>query len=274
VISIKGHEVARFELPKDHDLAIANEPDLPKIEGIATTEPSFGMPAVWTPSVRSLQARNSGYSVVDPISVLSTHLMEVVRRHAHELFGLQEMRKLLDLVSVDQPKVVEEIVPKQLSLAVIHRVFQNLLRERISIRDAASIIEAAGEASFTTKNVVLITEYVRHALRRSIVEPYLDRDDALRAYTLDGALDQSICTSVQHGDISSQFAIAPNALRDLIQKIQSTVGTPSLPVAVLVSAGARHFLQQAAESVMKNVSFLSYNDVPPATRVINLGVIR
>ncbi len=273
-ILIKGHEVSRFELVQGCDLAIANESDIPRIEGTGTKEPSFGMPAIWTPSARSLEARSTGYTVVDHVSVMCTHLMEVVRQHAHELFGLQEMKKLLDLVAAEHPKVVEEVVPKLLSLAVTHRVFQNLLRERISIRDATTILEAAGEAAITTKNVVLITEYVRQAIRRSVVEPFLDRDENLRAYVLDSALDEAVYSSVQHGELTSQLAMAPNLVREFITKIQEKVGAPSTPVAVLVSSGARYFLQQLAESTLKNVFFVSHGDIPPATRVVSLGVIR
>jgi flagellar biosynthesis protein FlhA len=273
-IFIKGHEIARYELKQGCDLAVANEPDLPQLEGAETKEPSFGMPAIWTPASRSLEARTTGYTVVDHVSVLCTHLMEVVRAHAHELFGLQEMKKLLDLMAVEHPKTVEEVVPKLLSLSVVHRVFQNLLRERVSIRDAVTILEAAGEASLTTKNAVLVTEYARQAVRRSVVEPFLDRDENLSAFLLDAALDDSLSGAVQHGEITSHLALAPNTIREFMNRVQEKVGSPATPVAVLVSSGARYFLQQLAESTLRNVFFLSHSDIPPATRVVSLGVIR
>lgn len=273
-ILIKGHEVARFELKQGCDLAVANEPDVPALEGTPTKEPSFGMPATWTPSTRSLEARSAGYTVVDHVSVLCTHLMEIIRAHAHELFGLQEMKKLLDLVATEHPKTVEEVVPKLLSLSVCHRVFQNLLRERVSVRDAVTILEASGEASLTTKNVVLITEYARQAIRRSVVEPFLDQDENLTAYVLDASLDDTLANSVQHGEVTSHLALAPNVLREFMNRVQEKIGTPATPVAVLVSAGTRYFLQQIAESTLKNVFFLSHGDIPPATRVVSLGVIR
>jgi len=273
-IFIKGHEVARYELKQGCDLAVANEPDLPLLEGSETKEPSFGMPAIWTPSTRSLDARSTGYTVVDHVSVLCTHLMEVVRTHAHELFGLQEMKKLLDLIAVEHPKTVEEVVPKLVSLSVVHRVFQNLLRERVSIRDAVTILEAAGEAALTTKNVVLMTEYSRQAIRRSVVEPFLDRDENLNAYLLDAALDDSLSGSVQHGEITSHLALAPNIIREFMNRVQEKVGSPATPVAVLVSSGTRYFLQQIAESTLRNIFFLSHSDIPPATRVVSMGIIR
>src|SRR5215813_7077175 len=131
------------------------------------------MSALWIPAERADKARNAGYTVVDSVSVLGTHLSELIRRHAYELFSRQDAKKLLDRVAVENPKVVEDLVPKLLPLAAVQRVLQNLLRERVSIRDGVTILEALGEAAATTRNPVLLTEYVRQALRRTIVKPYL-----------------------------------------------------------------------------------------------------
>ena len=149
----------------------------PPLAGQATREPAFGM----TGMVDSLRSRRSargsaGYTVVDPVSVLGTHLAELIRRHAHELFSRQDAKKLLDRVAVENPKVVEDLVPKLLPLATVQRVLQNLLRERVSIRDAVSILEALGEAAASTRNPMLLTEYVRQAIRRTVVKPYLKPD--------------------------------------------------------------------------------------------------
>ena len=146
----------------------------PKIEGIATKEPAFGIPAVWVSSENIDAARKAGYTIVDATSVLGTHLGELIRRHAHELFSRQDAKKLLDRVAEDNPKIVEDLVPKLLSFAAVQKVLQNLLRERVSIRDAASILEALGEAALITKNTTLLTEYVRQAVRRQVVKPYLN----------------------------------------------------------------------------------------------------
>ena len=137
------------------------------------------------PTDRAERARNAGYTVVDGVSVLGTHLSELVRRHAHELFSRQDAKSLLDRVAVEHPKVVEDLVPKLLPLAAVQRVLQNLLRERVSIRDAVSILEALGEAAATTRNPVLLTEYVRQAIRRTVVKPYLNRAGELPAWFLD-----------------------------------------------------------------------------------------
>ena len=139
-----------------------------------TKEPAFGMTGWWVPAEQAERAPARGFTVVDPVSVLGTHLAELVRRYAHELFSRQDAKKFLDRVAAEHPKVVEDLVPKLLPLATVQRVLQNLLRERVSIRDSVTILEALGEAAVTTRNPVLLTEYVRQALRRMVVKPYLN----------------------------------------------------------------------------------------------------
>ena len=162
------------------------------LEGQATREPAFGMAALWIPAARAGRARNSGYTVVDTVSVLGTHLAELIRRHAHELFSRQDAKRLLDRVGIENPKVVEDVVPKLLPLATVQRVLQNLLRERVSIRDAVSVLEALGEAGASTRNPVLLTEYVRQAIRRAVVKPHLNRAGELPAWFIDPAIEQTI----------------------------------------------------------------------------------
>jgi flagellar biosynthesis protein FlhA len=146
LMAMKGAELARYELPQGCELAIPAAQNAPKLEGQPTREPAFGLPALWISSNSGEKARNSGYTVVDPLSVLGTHLAEIIRRHAHELFSRQDAKKLLDRVAADSPKLVEDLVPKLMPLATVQRVLQNLLRERVSIRDGVSILEALGDA--------------------------------------------------------------------------------------------------------------------------------
>ncbi|HVP46839.1 MAG TPA: flagellar biosynthesis protein FlhA, partial [Bryobacteraceae bacterium] len=173
-ISLKGVEIARYEVPQGCDLAIPAGKTAAPVSGQATREPAFGMPAWWIPSDQAERARRANYTVVDAVSVLGTHLAELIRRHSHELFSRQETKKLLDRVAADNPKVVEELTPKLLPLATVQRVLQNLLRERVSIRDAVSILEALSDAGASTRNPILLTEYVRQAIRRTVVKPYLN----------------------------------------------------------------------------------------------------
>ena len=274
VISLKGAEVARYELPAGCELAIP----VGKVEappgGKQTKEPAFGMTGWWVPAERAEAARRSGFTVVDPVSVLSTHLAEIVRRYAQELFSRQDAKKFLDRVSLEHPKVVEDLVPKLLPLATVQRVLQNLLRERISIRDSVTILEALGEAGATTRNPVLLTEYVRQALRRTVVKPYLNNAGDLPAYLLDPAIEQTVEGSVQHGEQNSHLTLAPPAIRDLLDRIGKKVGNPEAPVVAIASSGARCFLRQMVEPTMRNLFFLAHNEVPVEVKIVSLGVIQ
>ncbi|HWB87410.1 MAG TPA: flagellar biosynthesis protein FlhA [Bryobacteraceae bacterium] len=274
LISIKGVEVARYELPQGCELAIPAGQADPSLEGQATREPAFGMAALWVPNERAERARNSGYTVVDGVSVLGTHLSELIRRHAHELFSRQDAKKLLDRVSVENPKVVEDLVPKLLPLATVQRVLQNLLRERVSIRDAASILEALGEAAGATRNPILLTEYVRQAIRRSIVKPYLNRAGDLPAWFIDPAIEQTIESAVEHGEQNSHLALAPQVIRDILNRVSSRVQTPEAPVVAITSSGARYFLRQIVEPSLPNLFFLAHNEIPPGLRVQSIGNIQ
>jgi len=274
VISLKGVEIARYEMPQGCDLAIPmGKPSAP-VAGQATREPAFGMPAWWIPSDQSERARRANYTVVDLVSVLGTHLAELIRRHAHELFSRQDARKLLDRAAIENPKVVEELTPKLLPLATVQRVLQNLLRERVSIRDAASILEALSEAAASSRNPILLTEFVRQSIRRTVVKPYLNASGDLPAYFVDPSVEQAVESSVQHGEQSSHLTMAPQAIRDVLNRIQQKIGSPETPVVAVTSAGARYFLRQMAEASMANVAFLSHNEVPVEVRVISQGLIQ
>jgi flagellar biosynthesis protein FlhA len=274
VISIKGAEIARYELPQGCELAIPSGKGDVKIEGQATREPAFGLPALWISSESTERARNSGYTVVDPLSVLGTHLAEVIRRFAHELFSRQDAKKLLDRVQQDNAKVVEDLVPKLLPLATVQRVLQNLLRERVSIRDAVSILEALGEAAGATRNPVLLTEYARQAIRRTVIKPYLNRGGDLTAWFLDPSIEQAVESAVEHGEQNSHVNLAPQTTREILDRIAKAVGKVDTAAVAVTSSGARYFLRQIVEPSNLNLYFVSHNEVPAGTKVMSLGVIR
>jgi len=273
LILLKGVEISRYELPQGCELAIPTGQGQVSLEGQTTREPAFGMSALWIRSEHAEHARNSGYTVVDPVSVLGTHLSELIRRYAHELFSRQDAKRLLDRVAVEHPKVVEDLVPKLLPLATVQRVLQNLLRERVSIRDAASILEALGEAAAATRNPVLLTEYVRQSLRRAVVKPYLNRADELPAWFIDPGIEQIVEAAVEHGEQNSHLTLAPQTMRDILQRLAGRVGSPETPAVAITSAGARYFLRQMSEPVIPNLFFLAHNEVPPGMRVQTLGTV-
>jgi flagellar biosynthesis protein FlhA len=271
VISLKGVEVSRYELPQGCELAIATSAASAPIEGQATRDPAFGMNAFWIPAERAERARHTGYTVVDSVSVLGTHLSELIRRYAHELFSRQDAKRLLDRVAVEHPKVVEDVVPKLLPLSTVQRVLQNLLRERVSIRDAVSILEALGEAGGSTRNPVLLTEYVRQSIRRAVVKPYLNRAGDLPAWFIDPSIEQAVESSVEHGEQNSHISLPPQQIRDLLNRISARIQQPETPVVAITSSGARYFLRQLGEPTLPNLFFLAHNEVPPGLRVQSLG---
>jgi flagellar biosynthesis protein FlhA len=273
VLLIKGGEAGRFELKQGCELAIPT-PRATGMDGLATQEPAFGLQALWVSADRSEAARAAGYTVVDALNVLGTHFTELIRRNAHEIFSRQDAKAFCDRVAQDAPKAVEELVPKMLTLATVQRVLQNLLREQVSIRDGLSVIEALGEAAPTTRNPVLLTEYVRQAIRRTLVKPLLTETGELKAYFLDPSLEHAVESSVEHSEHNSVAALAPQVARDLITKLQRQVENPQTAVAVIASATSRYFVRQLVESTMPNVSILSHNEVPGGLRVQSLGLIQ
>ena len=271
LISLKGVEIARYELAHGCEMAIHAGQNPPKINGIATKDPAFGIAAYWVAQENVEAARKAGYTIVDATSVLGTHLGELIRRYAYELFSRQDAKKLLDRVSEENPKIVEDLVPKLLSVAAVQKVLQNLLRERVSIRDAVSILEALGEGAAITKNNTLLTEYVRQAIRRQVVKPYLNDTGDLAGYFADPALEREIESAIEHGEAASHLNLAPNAVRSILDRLLKKGQDASM--VLLTSSASRFFLRQIAETSMPNVTVLSHAEIPAGVRVISLGVV-
>jgi flagellar biosynthesis protein FlhA len=273
-ISIKGVEVSRFELPQGMDLAISPGEGAVPINGAPTREPAFGIAAFWVTSENAEAARRAGYTVVDSTSVVGTHLGEVIRRYAHELLSRQDARKLLDRVAEENPKAIEDLVPKLLPLVAVHKVLQNLLRERVSIRDSVTVVEALGEAAGITRNTVLLTEYVRQSIRRLLVKPQLNPQGDLAAWIVDSPLEQAIESAIEHGESSSHLNMSPQRIRDVLDRVAAQVGPPENPAVVLASSGSRYFLRQITEASLPNLTVFSHGEIPPGVKVIALGTIR
>jgi flagellar biosynthesis protein FlhA len=272
VILLRGIEIARYELLQGHELAISSGNPDRTLQGKATHDPAFGLPAIWIRHDQADSARSSGYTVVDAVSVIGTHLTELVRRHAHELFTRQDTKTFCDRVAQDNPKVVEDLVPKMLPLATVQRVIQNMLRERVPIRDAVGILEALGEVAQTSKNPVLLTEYVRQSIRRGIVKQLVNAQGELPAYMLDPTIERAIEASVEHGELNSILTLAPDAVRDILARLARKIEKNESAV-VIASAGSRHFLRQLVEATFPNLTALSHNEVPPEVKVRSRGVI-
>jgi len=272
VIQMRGTEIARFELLQGHELAIPSGNSDPSLQGKTTTDPAFGLPAIWIRPDQVDRARSSGYTVVDATSVIGTHLTEVVRRHAHELFTRQDAKVFCDRVAQENPKVIEDLVPKLLPLATIQRVLQNMLRERVPIRDGVGILEALGEAAHSSKNPVLLTEYVRQAVRRAIVKQVLNGQGEVPAYLMDPSIERAIESAVEHGEMNSVLTMAPEGIRDILGRLGSQIAKAESAV-VITSSGSRYFLRQIVESSMPSLTVLSHNELPTDVKVRSRGVI-
>jgi flagellar biosynthesis protein FlhA len=275
VVLLKGAEIARFEMIQNCDLAIhSGGGTAPPLEGIAAKEPAFGIPAVWIRSEKADHARSQGYTVVDAVSVLGTHLAELIRRHASELLSRQDTKNILDRVTEENPKVVEDLVPKLLPLSTVQKVFQNLLRERVSIRDAVTILESLGEAAAMTKNPILLTEYSRQAIRRMLVRPYLNPAGDLPAFFVDSQIEQAIERAIEYNEQSSHLNLPPQKIREILDKVTRAAGSNDSPMAVVTSSSARFYLRQMIEAQIPNLSVLSHNEIPSGVKVVSMGLIQ
>ena len=273
LILLKGSEIGRYELLPGCELAIPTNKADKNFPGEATREPAFGLPALWVPADKVDAARLAGYSVVDAVNVMGTQLSELVRLYSGELFSRQDAKTFCDRVAQENPKLLEDLVPKLLSLGSIQKVLQNLLRERVSIRDGVSILEALSEAAGTARNPVLLTEYTRQAIRRQVVKPYLNPKGELPAYFLDSSVEQTIESAVQHSEQNSILALSPQVVREVLTRLERKIERREVPVVIVTSSGARYFLRQMVEAQMPNIFPVSHNEVPAGVKILSLGTI-
>lgn len=275
-IKIKGNEVAQGELFLDQYLAMSPGIDDDSIEGISTVEPAFGMPALWITEDMKSRAELSGYTVVDPPSVVSTHLTEILKKFAHELIGRQETRQLVEHMKESHPALIEEITPDPLSVGDIQKVLSKLLKEKISIRNLPIIFETLADFGKMSRDVDLLTEYVRQSLSRQISKQYSQGNEALKVITLGGSVEKKIADHVQqteHGNYLSLNPADSQLLFDLISKeVQQSNGFGQTPV-ILCSPAVRMYVRQLLERYLPDLAILSYNELEPELEVQNVGVV-
>jgi flagellar biosynthesis protein FlhA len=277
VISMRGVEIARWEMLERRLLAISSEISPPQIPGRATREPAFGVSAVWIEPGLQNQALAAGYAVVDQTSVLATHLTEVIKQNAHELLTRQETKRLLDRLSESHPKLVEELVPKMLSLGEVQKVLQQLLREQVSIRDLATILETLLDASGSSKQVVPLVEAIRQALGRALVRPHLGAEGELKVVTLDGKIEDELnqAFSAPVGSTAGS-ELQPNFVRRILDGLRHLAGE-QLAIAspvLLCTSPARFHLRRMLEPFIPKIVVLSPLEIPPRIPVQSVGVVR
>ncbi|PHR29434.1 MAG: flagellar biosynthesis protein FlhA [Desulfotalea sp.] len=272
--SLKGVKIAESEILPGHFMAMDPGMVTETITGLATTEPAFGLPAIWISSDKKDRAQIAGYTVVDCTTVMATHISEVIKQHSHELIGRQEVQGLLDNLATKYPKLIEELVPTILSLGTIMRVLQNLLKEAVSIRDLRTILETMADWAPSTQDTDVLTEYVRHALSRSISND-LAIDGVIPVITLSKQVEESIQKAIQHKDKGSYLAIDPN----IAQKILDAVGE-AIPLfdsgsraAILAAPQIRPYVRSLTERYYPAVTVISHNEITPSLKVRSLGTV-
>ncbi|GAB4302619.1 MAG: flagellar biosynthesis protein FlhA [Desulfuromonadia bacterium] len=248
-----------------------------EVPGTRTTEPVFGLPAVWIRPEDRERAQIAGYTVVDNTTILATHLSEVIRRHAHELVGRQELQQLLDNLAATAPKVVEDLIPGILNLGTVLRVVKNLLKEGVSIRDLRAILETLADYGSITKDPEMLTEFVRQALARSIVDPLKRDDDTLLVMTLGTDVEEAITESVQFSEQGSYLAIEPTVAQRILAAVRSLAETfdryGTVPV-LLASPNVRRHVKKLTERFLPNLTVLSHNEIPQNVKIQAVGVVQ
>ena len=276
VIYLRGVEVARWELVRDCLLAISSRPTAAAIPGQDTREPAFNTPAKWiTPDLQA-QAIAAGYVVVDHTSALATHLSEVVRQNAHLLLTRQETKRLIDRLGESHPKLIEELIPKVMTLGEVQKVLQQLLREQVSIRDLGTILETLVELAPINKNPVLLVEGVRHALGRALVRPLLDERGELKVVTLDRSIEEECIRALNAQAPTPSVALAPSTARRISDGLRALFGEQvvNAPPVLLCSSPGRFHLRRLMEPFFPRISVLSPTEIPPLVPVQSIGALR
>ena len=276
IIKLKGVEIAKGELMLDHYLAMNSGTVFEEVPGIETTEPAFGLPALWIPESEREQAELNGYTVVDAVSVLATHLTEVIKSHAAEILGRQEAQNLVDNLKKTNKALVEEVVPDLLTVGEVQKVLQNLFAERISIRDMETIFEVLSDYARATKDTEILTEYVRHAMARQITQANV-QNGQLPCVTLDPALENRIAGGVQRTDRGSYVSLDPDSMKKLIDslnnELQKLTNMGYQPI-VLTSPAVRLYFRKLVERSVPGIIVLSQAEIEQNVEIQILGVVK
>lgn len=275
IIKIRGVEIAKGEVLFDHFLAMDPGTAQGSINGVDTIEPAFGLPAKWITDKEREKAEVLGYTVVDPPSIIATHLTEIIRRNSSELLSRQDVKVLVDNVREEHSALVEELVPKLLSIGEIQKVLINLLKEQITIRDMVTILETLADYAAVTRDTDMLTEYVRQRLSRYITKKYVEKNK-LKVVTLDSELEQLIMESINQTETGSYLSIEPNRAQNILNKIiiniekMTSIG---LQPIILTAPIVRIYLKRLTEQITRDLVVLSYNEIDPSVEVQSIGMV-
>ena len=275
VIKIKGEEVARGEILADHYLALDNGDVTSAVDGIDTIEPAFGIPARWISEDKKVMADVAGYTLIDPVSVMITHLSEVIKQHCHEILSRQDVKTMVDNIKATNPSIVDDLIPHTISVGYLQRVLAMLLKEGIPIRDMETILETLSENTSALKDMDIIVEYVRQALKRTVTRRFAEAN-ALRVITLDPKIEDSIIAGVKKTDRGSVYVPDPEAAQSIITSTTAEVEKVKdvLPsVIVLTSPIVRVYFKRLIDQYIPGLTVLSYNEIDNTTQIQAVGNI-
>jgi flagellar biosynthesis protein FlhA len=276
-IKLKGVEIAKGELLPDHLMAMDPGTVIQQMDGMETKEPVFGLPAIWITEDRKDDAQYNGYTVVDLSTIVATHLTEVLKANLSELFGRQELVKVMDTFKEENPKIVGDLVPEIMTLGTVLKVMQNLLREGVSIRDLRTILETLAEYGTSTKDPDALTEYARQSLYRTITEKIKGSQGDVPLFTLDRSLEEAVARSIIQTDHGSQLNLDPKVtqtiLASLNEKIEEATSQGEKMVVLCSPVIRRHF-KRLTEKFIPNMIVVSHNELSPDVNIRSLGTVR
>lgn len=276
IIKIKGIQVSEGEILFDHYMAMNPGFVEEEISGIPTFEPSFHLPAIWITESQRERAESVGYTVVDPPSIIATHLTEIIRQYLADLLTRQDVQNLVNNVKETNPSLVEELVPKLLGLGDIQKVLQNLLKEGISVRDLVTIFETLADHAASTRDTDILTEYVRQSLKRAISNKYFPMNETTSVVTLDPSLEQEIMGSVKQTEQGAYLTLDPEKTKSIMSSVESEVGKLEKlgknPI-VITSPIVRMYFKRLTEDYFKDLVVVSYNEIDSNVELQSVGMV-
>jgi flagellar biosynthesis protein FlhA len=275
VIKVRGNIVASDRVLVDRFLAMNSGFAIEEMNGIEAHDPAFGLPAVWVTDHDRQRAELAGYTIVEPSSVLSTHLQEVIRRNADKILSRQDTKKLIENLKKESPAVVEEVTPETLPIGTVQKVLQSLLREGIPVRDLGAILESLIDYSRVTKNVDVLTEYVRHSLSETIARLHKNANGVIQGMAMDPALEQVLTNALQHQrETGPSLGLSPSMIQSIHESLRVNVeraGAVGVTPIVLCPATVRPYFYRLIHTSFPSVSVLSFTELPPETEIEFIG---
>ena len=275
IIKIKGEEVARGEILVDHYLALDNGDVTTPVDGIDTIEPAFGIPARWISEDKKVAADVAGYTLIDPVSVMITHLSEVIKKHCSEILTRQDVKTMVENIKKTNPTIVEDLIPATVSYGYLQKVLAMLLKEGVPIRDMETILETIGDHTSSMKDIDIMTEYVRQALKRTITRRFAEAN-SLRVITIDPRIEDMIVASVKKSDQGSYLSMDPETIQKIVAKTTEEVNKIKdvIPnVIVLTSPIVRVYFKKLIDQFIPDVTVLSYSEIDGSTQIQSVGSI-